>query len=222
MRILIVEDDAMIGASLVRGLTDEGYAVDWVRDGSQAAAALIDRHHEFHLMLLDLGLPQKAGTEVLRQLRAAGDNILVIIITARDALADRIEGLDLGADDFLVKPFELTELKARIRALSRRHAGRVEPQLKTAVLSLEPAARSVIRDGRRIQLTAREFALLQALMQRPGALLSRTQLEARIYTWSEAVESNAVEFLLHGLRQKIGADQIENVRGVGWRVVTGP
>ena len=222
MRILIVEDDAMIGASLVRGLTDEGYAVDWVRDGSQAAAALIDRHHEFHLMLLDLGLPLKTGTEVLRQLRAAGDNILVIIITARDALADRIEGLDLGADDFLVKPFELTELKARIRALSRRHAGRVEPQLKTAVLSLDPAARSVIRDGRRIQLTAREFALLQALMQRPGALLSRTQLEARIYSWSEAVESNAVEFLLHGLRQKIGADQIENVRGVGWRVVTGP
>lgn len=221
MRILIVEDDAMIGASLVRGLTDEGYAVDWVRDGSQAAAALIDRHHEFHLMLLDLGLPQKAGTEVLRQIRAAGDNILVIIITARDALADRIEGLDLGADDFLVKPFELTELKARIRALSRRHAGRVEPQLKTAVLSLDPAARSVVRDGRRIQLTAREFALLQALMQRPGALLSRTQLEARIYSWSEAVESNAVEFLLHGLRQKIGADQIENVRGVGWRVVTG-
>jgi DNA-binding response OmpR family regulator len=146
----------------------------------------------------------------------------VIIITARDALADRIEGLDLGADDFLVKPFELTELKARIRALSRRHAGRVEPQLKTAVLSLDPAARSVVRDGRRIQLTAREFALLQALMQRPGALLSRTQLEARIYSWSEAVESNAVEFLLHGLRQKIGADQIENVRGVGWRIVTGP
>jgi two-component system OmpR family response regulator len=222
MRILIVEDDAMIGASLVRGLTDEGYAVDWVRDGGQAAAALIDRHHEFHLMLLDLGLPQKAGTEVLRQLRAAGDNILVIVITARDALADRIEGLDLGADDFLVKPFEFTELKARIRALSRRHAGRVEPQLKTAVLSLDPAARSVVRDGRRIQLTAREFALLQALMQRPGALLSRTQLEARIYSWSEAVDSNAVEFLLHGLRQKIGADQIENVRGVGWRIVTGP
>ena len=222
MRILIVEDDAMIGASLVRGLTDEGYAVDWVRDGGLAAAALIDRHHEFHLMLLDLGLPQKAGTEVLRQIRAAGDNILVIVITARDALADRIEGLDLGADDFLVKPFELTELKARIRALSRRHAGRVEPHLKTAVLSLDPAARSVVRDGRRIQLTAREFSLLQALMQRPGALLSRTQLEARIYSWSEAVDSNAVEFLLHGLRQKIGADQIENVRGVGWRVVTGP
>ena len=221
MRILIVEDDAMIGASLVRGLTDEGYAVDWVRDGAQAEAALIDRHHEFHLMLLDLGLPQKSGTEVLRQIRAAGDNILVIVITARDALADRIEGLDLGADDFLVKPFELTELKARIRAVSRRHAGRIEPQLKTSVLSLDPAARCVIRDGRSIQLTAREFALLQALMQRPGALLSRTQLEARIYSWSEAVDSNAVEFLLHGLRQKIGADQIENVRGVGWRIVTG-
>jgi DNA-binding response OmpR family regulator len=221
MRILIVEDDAMIGASLVRGLTDEGYAVDWVRDGAQAEAALIDRHHEFHLMLLDLGLPRKSGTEVLRQIRAAGDNILIIVITARDALADRIEGLDLGADDFLVKPFELTELKARIRAVSRRHAGRIEPQLKTSVLSLDPAARSVVRDGRSIQLTAREFALLQALMQRPGALLSRAQLESRIYSWSEAVDSNAVEFLLHGLRQKIGADQIENVRGVGWRIVTG-
>jgi two-component system, OmpR family, response regulator QseB len=145
MRILIVEDDAMIGASLVRGLTDEGYAVDWVRDGSQAEAALIDRHHEFHLVLLDLGLPQQDGTEVLRHLRASGDNILVLIITARDSLADRIEGLDLGADDFLVKPFELTELKARIRALARRHAGRIEPQLKTAVLTLDPAARCVVR-----------------------------------------------------------------------------
>jgi DNA-binding response OmpR family regulator len=221
MRILIVEDDAMIGASLVRGLTDEGYAVDWVRDGSQAEAALIDRHHEFHLVLLDLGLPQQDGTEVLRHLRAAGDNIMVLIITARDSLADRIEGLDLGADDFLVKPFELTELKARIRALARRHAGRIEPQLRTAVLTLDPAARCVVRADRRIQLTAREFALLEALMQRPGVLLSRTQLESRIYSWSEAVDSNAVEFLLHGLRQKIGADQIENVRGVGWRIVTG-
>ena len=222
MRILIVEDDAMIGASLVLGLTDEGYAVDWVRDGRQAEAALIDPHHEFHLVLLDLGLPHMAGTEVLRAVRTAGDNILVLIITARDGLADRIEGLDLGADDFLVKPFELAELKARIRALCRRHAGRIEPQLKTAVLSLDPAARCVIRAGRHIQLTAREFSLLQALMQRPGTLLSRSQLESRIYNWSEAVDSNAVEFLLHGLRQKIGADQIENVRGVGWRIVTGP
>jgi len=220
MRILIVEDDAMIGTSLVRGLTDEGYAVDWVRDGGQAQAALIERH-EFHLILLDLGLPQRGGTEVLRHLRAAGDNVLVLIITARDGLADRIQGLDLGADDFLVKPFELAELKARIRALSRRHAGRIEPALTTASLTLDPAARCVIREGRRIQLTAREFALLQALMQRPGTLLSRAQLEERIYNWSDAVESNAVEFLLHGLRQKIGADQIQNVRGVGWRIVPG-
>jgi two-component system, OmpR family, response regulator len=222
MRILIVEDDAMIGAGLVRGLTDEGHVVDWVRDGDRAADALIDHHHEFHLVLLDLGLPHRAGTDVLRHIRAAGDNVLVLIITARDGLADRIEGLDMGADDFLVKPFELAELKARIRALSRRHAGRIEPQLKTALLSLDPAARCVIRAGRSVQLTAREFALLQALMQRPGALLSRSQLESRIYTWSEAVDSNAVEFLLHGLRQKIGPDQIENVRGVGWRIVAGP
>jgi len=222
MRILVVEDDAMIGASLVRGLTDDGYSVDWVRDGAQAEAALIGPRHEFQLVLLDLGLPEKSGTEVLRHIRAAADNVLVLVITARDGVADRIEGLDLGADDFLVKPFDLAELKARIRALSRRHAGRVEPQLKTAVLSLDLAARSVVRAGRQIQLTAREFALLQTLMQRPGALFSRAQLELRIYSWSEAVDSNAVEFLLHGLRQKIGADQIENVRGVGWRIVAGP
>ena len=155
---------------------------------------------------------------MLRALRAADNNIPVLILTARDALSDRVEGLDRGADDFLVKPFELAELKARIRALLRRHAGRVEPQLRTANLILDPASRSVIRDGQRIQLTAREYALLLALMQRPGTLLSRAQLEERIYGWSNPVESNAVEFLLHSLRRKIGADQIENLRGLGWRV----
>jgi len=221
MRILIVEDDPMIGASLVHGLTDEGYAVDWVRDGERAEAALQDRLNEFQIALLDWGLPQKTGIEVLRAIRQSGNNIPVLIITARDALHDRVEGLDQGADDFLVKPFELAELKARIRALARRHAGRIEPQLKTAILALDPASRTVTREGRRIQLTAREYAVLHALMQRPGTLLSRAQLEERIYGWSDAVESNAVEFLLHGLRQKIGSEQIENVRGIGWRVVTG-
>ncbi len=218
MRILIVEDDPMIGSSLVRGLTDEGYAVDWVRDGVAAEGVLKDRLAEFQLVLLDWGLPHKSGIEVLRALRAGGNNIPVLILTARDALADRVEGLDRGADDFLVKPFELAELKARMRALLRRHAGRVEPQLRTAKLLLDPASRSVTREGRQIQLTAREYALLLALMQRPGTLFSRTQLEERIYGWSNPIESNAVEFLLHSLRRKIGTDQIENLRGLGWRV----
>jgi two-component system, OmpR family, response regulator QseB len=218
MRVLIVEDDPMIGSSLLRGLTDEGYAVDWVRDGAAAEGVLKDQLGEFQLVLLDWGLPHKSGIEVLRALRAGGNNIPVLILTARDALADRIEGLDRGADDFLVKPFELAELKARMRALLRRHAGRVEPQLRTANLLLDPASRSVTRDGRRIQLTAREYALLLALMQRPGTVFSRAQLEERIYGWSNPIESNAVEFLLHALRRKIGTDQIENLRGLGWRV----
>lgn len=221
MRILIVEDDHMIGASLVRGLSDEGYTVDWVQDGAQAELALLDRRNDYHIALLDWGLPRTSGIEILRRIRSAGNNIPVLIITARDALDDRVLGLDQGADDFLVKPFALAELKARIRALARRHAGRLEPVLKTAFLTLDPAARTVARKGRKVQLTAREYALLHALMQRPGALLSRAQLEAKVYGWADSVESNAIEFLLHGLRQKIGGDQIENVRGVGWRVATG-
>ncbi len=208
----------MIGTSLTRGLTDDGYVVDWVRDGVAAEAVLKDRHSEFQLVLLDWGLPRKSGIEVLRALRAGGDNVPVLILTARDGLGDRIEGLDCGADDFLVKPFELAELKARMRALLRRHTGRVEAQLRTATLVLDPASRSVTRDGRRIQLTAREYALLLTLMQRPGTLFSRAQLEERIYGWSNPIESNAVEFLLHSLRRKIGTDQIENLRGLGWRV----
>jgi DNA-binding response OmpR family regulator len=222
MRILLVEDDAMIGKSLVRGLSDDGYTVDWARDGVQASAALADTAGDYQIALLDLGLPRRGGLEVLRNLRRASNNIPVLIITARDSLADRVQGLDEGADDFLVKPFELPELKARIRALSRRHAGRIEPQLRTATLVLDPATRTVARENRQIELTAREYALLYALMVRPGTVLSRAQLEGRIYGWEDAVESNAVEFLLHSLRQKIGADQIENVRGLGWRIATTP
>jgi DNA-binding response OmpR family regulator len=221
VRILIVEDDLMIGSSLVRGLKDEGYSVDWLREGEFAEAALQDPANEFQLLLLDLGLPDTTGIDVLRGLRRGGNNIPVLILTARDGLADRVEGLDQGADDFLVKPFEFAELKARIRALARRHVGRLEPQLQTVFLTLDTASRSVTREGRTIRLTAREYALLHALMQRPGAILSRAQLENKIYGWMDTVESNAVEFLLHTLRQKIGSEQIENVRGVGWRVVTG-
>jgi DNA-binding response OmpR family regulator len=221
MRILIIEDDPMIGASLVRGLTDEGYAADLVNNGEQAEMALQDVRNAFHIALLDLGLPRKSGIDVLRSLRQSGNNIPVLIITARDELNDRIAGLDQGADDYLVKPFDFSELMARLRALARRHSGRVAPALKTEFLSLDPASRAVVREGQRIQLTAREYAVLHALLQRPGTLLSRSQLESNIYGWSDAVESNAVEFLLHNLRQKIGTEQIENVRGVGWRVRVG-
>jgi two-component system, OmpR family, response regulator len=218
VRVLIVEDDEMIGASLVRGLSDEGHTVDWVRSGELAEAALGSPGAEFQLALLDWGLPNKSGIEVLKALRTAGDNILVLIITARDTLDARVQGLDYGADDFLVKPFELAELKARIRALARRHAGRVEPTLRTSTLLLDTTVRSVMRQGEPIKLSAREYALLHALMERPGAILSRAQLESRIYSWGATVESNAIEFLLHKLRTKIGAEQIENVRGLGWRI----
>ena len=208
----------MIGASLVRGLTDEGYVIDWVRDGAQADAILKAEPEHFQIVLLDLGLPSKDGLEVLKGLRRAGNDVPVLVITARGRLEELVTGLDEGADDYLVKPFELTELEARVRALARRQAGRTEPQLRTSSLTLDPALRAVIREGRTIQLSAREFALLHALMLRPGTILSRAQLESRIYTWRDTVESNAVDFLLHKLRQKIGAEQIENVRGLGWRV----
>lgn len=218
MRVLVVEDDEMIGESLVRGLSDEGHAVDWVRNGELAEAALGQSGAEFQLALLDWGLPKRSGIEVLKALRAAGNNILILIITARDTLEARVQGLDEGADDFLVKPFELSELKARIRALARRHAGRVEPTLRTSTLLLDTSLRSVMRQGEPIKLSAREYALLHALMERPGAILSRAQLEARIYSWGATVESNAIEFLLHKLRAKIGAEEVENVRGLGWRM----
>lgn len=218
MRILLVEDDPMIGTSLLHGLRDGGYVVDWVRNGERALTALQDRLSEFQVALLDWGLPKKTGIEVLRDLRRAGNNIPVLIITACDTVLDRVEGLDQGADDFLVKPFAFAELNARIRALARRYAGRIEPELRTHCLTLDPASRTVIRGELRIQLTAREYSVLHALMQRPGILLSRAQLEAHVYGWSDYVESNAVEFLLHRLRHKIGSEQIENVRGIGWRV----
>jgi two-component system, OmpR family, response regulator len=218
VRVLIVEDDEMIGASLVRGLSDEDHVVDWVQSGELAEAALNSPVAEFQMAVLDLGLPNRSGIEVLKALRAAGDNILVLIITARDTLDDLVQGLDQGADDFLVKPFELQELKARMRALARRHAGRIAPTLRTSTLLLDTNSRSVLRQGKAIKLSAREYALLHALMERPGAVFSRAQLESRIYAWGVTVESNAIEFLLHKLRGKIGAEQVENVRGLGWRI----
>jgi two-component system response regulator QseB len=216
MRVLLAEDDPMIGASVRRGLAQDGFAVDWVEDGRAAQAALAERVHD--AVVLDLGLPRQAGLDVLTAMRRAGDTRPVLITTARDAIADRIAGLDAGADDYLVKPFDLDELAARLRALLRRGAGRAAPKIAYGALELDPATREARLAGSPIELSPREFALLAALMARPGAILSRAQLEDKLYGWNESVESNTVEVHIHSLRKKLGADVIRNVRGVGWMI----
>jgi two-component system OmpR family response regulator/two-component system response regulator QseB len=220
MRLLLVEDDRMIGDSLRAALRLEGHAVDWVRDATAAQATLASER--FDLVLLDLGLPQGDGLDVLRGLRARADSTPVIVLTARDGVGDRVAGLDAGADDYLVKPFELDELNARIRAVLRRHSGRAQPVLSHGGVTLDPATRQVTKDGQPVLLSAREFAVLEALMARPGALLSRAQLEDRLYGWGEEIESNAVSVYIHQLRRKLGADFIRNVRGVGYFVGAPP
>ena len=222
MRVLLIEDDQMIGSSLTAGLGDDGYAVDWVRDGASALAALGDNQADYALALLDWGLPGQDGLSVLRALRRSGNSMPVLMITAHDTLQDRITGLDGGADDYLVKPFELAELKARIRSLLRRRAGRVEPELIHGELVLNPATRTARLRDTEVTLSAREFALLHALLERPGAVLSRAQLEERLYAWTTSVESNAVEFIIHSVRKRLGATVIENIRGVGWRIGVKP
>ncbi len=228
MRLLLVEDDRMIGDSLRAALRAEGYAVDWVRDVAAAQATLASER--FDLVLLDLGLPSGRaggvaghpstpdGLAVLRALRERKDATPVIVLTARDGPGDRVKGLDGGADDYLVKPFELDELNARIRAVLRRHGGRAQTLLSHAGVTLDPATRQVTQDGTPVLLSAREFAVLEALMARPGALLSRAQLEDRLYGWGEEIESNAVTVYIHQLRRKLGADFIRNMRGVGYFV----
>ena len=216
MRILLVEDDYMVGAAVAQALKDAAYAVDWVRDGQTAIEAA--RAESYDLTLLDLGLPSSDGTEVLREFRKSGRQLPVIIVTARDAIDDRIEGLDLGADDYIVKPFEIRELLARMRAILRRQGSGSSAILSNGAISLDPATREVVHNGDATRLTAREFALLQALMLHPGTILSRADLERHIYGWNEEVESNAVEFLIHAIRRKLGASSIRNVRGVGWMV----
>ncbi len=216
MRVLLVEDDQMLGSAVQQALHDASYAVDWVRDGVTASAAL--DNSEYELVLLDLGLPQRDGIDVLRRLRARGDATPVLIITARDSVDQRIEGLDVGADDYLGKPFAVGELLARLRALARRRAGVATSTLSNGVVTLELATKLASIHGAAHSLSHREFALLQALMLRPGAVLSRAQLEQSIYGWGEEVESNAVDVIIHGLRRKLGADSIRNVRGLGWRV----
>jgi len=214
MRILLVEDDPMIGKSVQIGLKQEGYAVDWVCDGVAAELALANGVYE--LLLLDLGLPRKAGLEILATLRAGKNMIPVLILTARDAVADRVKGLDAGADDYLVKPFDLEELCARIRALFRRRGGRAEPVIELGGLCVNPVTHEVHLEGLPITLSAREFTLLSALLERPGVPLSRSQLEDRIYGWGEEVESNTIEVYIHSLRRKLGSSRIRNVRGVGY------
>ncbi|HRD35814.1 MAG TPA: response regulator transcription factor [Rhodocyclaceae bacterium] len=216
MRLLLVEDDPMIGASVQHGLRQDGHAVDWVRDGLAAEHAL--RDNPYTLMLLDLGLPRRDGIEVLTRLRASGSTLPVLVLTARDAVSDRVRGLDAGADDYLVKPFDLDELAARIRALARRQLGQAEPTLRRGRLQLDPAAHSVSLDGEPVHLSAREFVLLKVLMNQAGKPLSRTQLEERLYGWEEEPESNAIEVHIHGLRRKLGAEWIRNLRGVGYYV----
>jgi two-component system OmpR family response regulator len=215
MRVLLVEDDGMIGAAAVEALKDAAYAVDWVQDGQLATEAI--RSETYEIALLDLGLPLVDGLDVLKRIRSSS-RVPVIILTARDALTDRIRGLDLGADDYLVKPFEVGELLARMRAVMRREGSGASPILGNGKLQLDPATREASYFGEKAVLSAREFALLQALLARPGAILSRSELERHIYGWSEEVESNAVEFLIHAVRKKLGAMAIRNVRGVGWMV----
>jgi len=216
LRILLVEDDRMIGAAVAQALKDAAYAVDWVTDGPTAVEAA--EVEQYDLALLDLGLPAADGLEILRRFRRSGRQLPVIIVTARDGIDDRIGGLDLGADDYLVKPFEIHELLARMRAILRRQGSGASPILSNGQISLDPATREASLDGETCRLTAREFTLLQALLTRPGTILSRSDLERQIYGWNEEVESNAVEFLIHAIRRKIGARAIRNVRGVGWMV----
>ncbi len=216
MRLLLVEDDPMIGESVRRGLKREGFSVDWVNDAESAAPAL--RTDNYDLLLLDIGLPRKSGLSLLRELRDNGNAVPVLVLTARDAVADRVLGLDCGADDYLVKPFDLDELGARVRALLRRRSGRVEPEIFHGGLKLVPATHEAVYRGQQLTLSAREFALLAALLEKPGAVLSRSRLEERLYGWGEEVESNAVEVHIHNLRKKLGSAFIRTVRGVGYMV----
>src|SRR6204780_707272 len=216
MRVLVVEDDRMIAKGLHTALRQDGYAVDGVSDGHSASEAL--RSSKFDLVLLDLGLPGRDGLEVLRDLRRRGDATPVIIVTARDDVENRIEGLDAGADDYIVKPFDLDEVAARMRSVLRRAAGRGDPCIRSGAICLNPSTHAVERDGGPVQLSAHEYAVLEALLQRPGTILSRAQLEDRLYGWDAQVESNAVEVYIHSLRRKLGSEAIRTMRGVGYFV----
>ncbi|OIQ99321.1 transcriptional regulatory protein QseB [mine drainage metagenome] len=216
MRLLLVEDDSMIGESISEALTNQSYAVDWVRDGRSAELALANDVYD--LLLLDLGLPKKQGLQVLREYRQRSGMLPVLIITARDAMADKVSGLDAGADDYLVKPFDLDELFARVRALLRRHTGRAQPVITYGQVTLNPASHEVFLDGQLLSLSAHEFSLLLTLLDPPERVLSLAELEEKLYSWDHEVASNTVEVLIHRLRKKLGNDFIRNVRGIGYKV----
>lgn len=216
MRVLLVEDDALLGSAVQAGLEQSGYTVDWLRDGRMAADSL--KTEEPDLLVLDLGLPGKDGLTVLRELRAQHSLLPVLILTARDTVDDRIAGLDIGADDYLVKPFDLGELTARLRAISRRSGGRASPVIEHGDLIFDPAARTVTVDGETVILSAKALAILEALLERPGMPLSRERLEQILYGWGEGVESNAVEVHIHHLRKKLGKERIRTIRGLGYMI----
>ena len=220
MRILLVEDDRLLGDGLQAGLKQAGYAVDWLRDGEAAMAALSTE--SFAAVVLDLGLPKRDGLSVLQWLRGRHDATPVLILTARDQPGDKVRGLDLGADDYVLKPFDLDEVAARLRALVRRAHGRPEPVLTLGEIELNPAARTVMRAGQAVELTAREFDLLHLLLQNADRVLTRRSLEEQLYTWNDAVDSNALEVHIHHLRRKLGNELIRTVRGVGYMVSTVP
>jgi two-component system, OmpR family, response regulator QseB len=216
MRILLVEDDPQLGDGLMVGLRQAGFAVDWVRDGHAADLALSSE--TFDLVVLDLGLPRLSGMEVLKRARDRGRTAPVLILTARDATGDKVAGLDAGADDYLVKPVDLDELTARIRALTRRSAGRAAPLLTHGDLALDPAAHSVTLAGQPVELASREFALLQMLLESAGRVLTRSQLEQSLYGWGDEPDSNALEVHIHHLRRKLGSELIRTLRGVGYTI----
>jgi two-component system response regulator QseB len=216
LKILLIEDDRMIGWSLRRGLVDEGFTVDWLDDGD--AAVVICAEQSYDAAILDLGLPSRDGLKVLAELRHQGNSLPIVIVTARETVSDRIKGLNAGADDYVCKPFDFDELVARLRAVMRRRAGLVTAVLEYRDLSLNPTTRQVAHQGRQIDLSAKEFSLLEALLQRPGIVLTRNQLRDKLYGWDGEVESNTLEVFIHSLRRKIGYDYIENVRSVGYRV----
>ena len=220
MRLLLVEDDSMIGAAAQEGLRREGHTVDWVRKGREAEAAVAGG--DYDLVLLDLGLPGRDGLSILKSWRARAVGVPVVIVTARDAVADRIAGLDAGADDYLVKPFDLDELSARVRAVLRRRSGRSDAVIRVRGLEIDTAAKRVRWEGEDVALSAREYALLEALADRPGAYLTRAQLEERLYGWDEEIASNAVEVHIHALRRKLDPDLIRNVRGLGYTLAEAP
>ena len=216
MRILLVEDDPELGDGLTVGLRQEGLAVDWLKDGNSADQAL--QSESFDLVVLDLGLPRLSGMEVLTRARSRGQTMPVLILTARDATGDKVSGLDAGADDYLVKPINLDELSARIRALARRSAGRSVPLLSHGNITLDPAARTVMLSGQAVELSGREFSLLEVLLENAGRVLSRSHLEQSLYGWRDEPDSNALEVHIHHLRKKLGSELIRTLRGVGYTI----